>query len=37
MITLMLIPNFKGTKLETLQAVTMSILIDCAYLLPILL
>lgn len=37
MITLFLLPNFKGTKVETLQAVAMSILLDCAYLLPILL
>jgi hypothetical protein len=36
MITLILIPNFKGTKLETVKALLISVLIDCAYLLPIL-
>lgn len=36
MITLMIAPNFKGTKIETMKALILSVLIDSAYLLPIL-
>lgn len=36
MITLCIIPNFKGTKKETLQALIGCLLLDSTYCLPIL-
>jgi hypothetical protein len=36
MITLFVIPNFKGTKIQMAKALILCILIDCTYLLPIL-
>lgn len=36
MITLMILPNFRGTAKETLIAFFVSVCLDCAYLIPIL-
>jgi hypothetical protein len=36
MITIFTIPNFKGTKIQTLKALILCALIDSLYLIPLL-